>query len=129
MQKITSSVQISCRKAKALGAALTLFPEMWSNGYKIYDRPVEEWKAEEIPMLKGAELILVPNACPNDSRDTCILQADGAEGIYIAELDLAKLRQYRESEVHGNAYRHPAKYGLLVNTKIEKPFIREDYRA
>ena len=61
---------------------LTLFPEMWSNGYKIYDRPVEEWKAEEIPMLKGAELILVPNACPNDSRDTCILQADGAEGIY-----------------------------------------------
>lgn len=266
-----------CRKAKALGADLALFPEMWSNGYQIYGRPVEEWKAEAIPaaggfvrafgklakelymavgitlleeygknprntlilfdrfgepkityakvhtcdfdvehnltpgedfyvtelntacgevkvgamicydrefpesarilMLKGAELILVPNACPmeinrlsqlrarayenmlavatcnypgtvfdcnggssvfdgvaylpgrNDSRDTCILQADGAEGIYIAELDLAQLRQYRESEVHGNAYRHPAKYGLLVNTKIERPFIREDYRA
>ena len=41
------------------------------------------------------------------SRDTCILQTDGQEGIYIAELDLEQLRSYRESEVHGNAYRHP----------------------
>lgn len=46
------------------------------------------------------------------SRDTCILQTDGQEGIYIAELDLEQLRSYRESEVHGNAYRHPKKYGL-----------------
>ena len=25
----------SCRRAKALGADLALFPEMWSNGYNI----------------------------------------------------------------------------------------------
>ena len=62
------------------------------------------------------------------SRDTCILQADGEEGIYMAGLDLEQLRSYRETEVHGNAYRHPKKYGLLVDTKIQKPFIREDYR-
>ena len=62
------------------------------------------------------------------SRDTCILQADGKEGIYIAELDLEQLRSYRESEAHGNAYRHPKKYGLLIDTKIEWPFIRSDYR-
>lgn len=61
-------------------------------------------------------------------RDTCILQADGKEGIYIAELDLEQLRHYRENEVHGNAYRHPKKYGLLVDTKIDKPFVRNDYR-
>ena len=35
----------SCRKAKALGADIALFPEMWSNGYNIYDRPVGQWKA------------------------------------------------------------------------------------
>lgn len=265
-----------CRKAKENGADIALFPEMWSNGYRIYDRPVEEWKAEairadsdfvkafgslakelnmavgitlleqygeaprnslvlfdrfgerkfvyakvhtcdfdvernltpgedfyvtnldtacgevkvgamicfdrEFPesarilMLKGAELILVPNACPMEinrlsqlrarayenmtaiatcnypetvpdcnggssvfdgvaylpalpgSRDTCILQADGKEGLYLAELDLGQLRDYRQSEVHGNAFRHPKKYGLLTETEIREPFVRDTYR-
>ena len=62
------------------------------------------------------------------SRDTCVFQADGKEGIYIASLDLEQLRNYRTKEVHGNAYRHPRKYGLLVNSKIDHPFIRSDYR-
>lgn len=265
-----------CKKAKEMGADIALFPEMWSNGYHIYNRPVDVWKAEAISidgdfvntfgrlagelkmaigitllekyegaprntlvlydrfgeqkfvyakvhtcdfsvernlmsgqdfyvttldtacgevkvgamicydrefpesarilMLKGAELILVPNACPMEinrlsqlrarayenmlavatcnypehvpdcnggssvfdgvaylpelsgSRDTCILQADGKEGIYVAGLDLAQLRNYREREVHGNAYRRPGQYKLLIDTKIDKPFIREDYR-
>ena len=38
----------SCRRAKELGADIALFPEMWSNGYRIYDRPTEEWKAEAV---------------------------------------------------------------------------------
>lgn len=266
-----------CTAAKERGADIALFPEMWSNGYDIYDRPANEWKVEavaadstfvhafgslaktldmaigitlleqyenaprnafilfdrfgvqklhyakvhtcdfgaerdltpgedfyvttldtacgdvkvgamicydrEFPesarilMLKGAELILVPNACPMEinrlsqlrarayenmtaiatcnypgsvpdcnggssvfdgvaylpelshSRDTCILQADEKEGIYIAELDLEQLRTYRKNEVHGNAYRRPKKYGLLTDTKIDAPFIRKDYRA
>ena len=265
-----------CRRAKSMGADIALFPEMWSNGYNIYDRPPEIWTQEAIAaddefvrsfgklameldmaigitlleshpggprntlvlfdrfgrrvltyakvhtcdfgaekdltpgedfyvtaldtavgevhvgamicydrefpesarllMLKGAELILVPNACPMEinrlaqlrgrayenmvaiatcnyplgvpdcnghssvfdgvaylpemagSRDTCILQADGEEGIYLARLDLAQLRRYRESEVHGNAYRHPEKYGLLIATEIKAPFVREDRR-
>lgn len=139
-----------------------------------YDREFPE--SARILMLKGAELLLVPNACPMEinrlaqlrgrayenmlaiatcnypdnqpdcnghstvfdgvaylpelpeSRDTCILEADGAEGIYVAELDLEMLRSYREHEVHGNAYRHPHKYGMLVEEKIEHPFVRSDYR-
>ncbi|MCH5343250.1 MAG: carbon-nitrogen hydrolase family protein [Acetatifactor sp.] len=265
-----------CKKAKEMGADIALFPEMWSNGYNIYDRPVDEWKKEAIPansdfvnsfgnlakelnmaigitllekydknlrntlvlfdrfgerkltyakvhtcdfdvernltpgedfyvatldtdcgqveigamicydrefpesarilMLKGAELILVPNACPMEinrlsqlrgrayenmlaiatcnypkdvpdcnggssvfdgvaylpesegSRDTCILQAGEKEDIYIAELDLNQLRNYRQKEVHGNAYRHPKKYTLLTDTKINRPFIRAYHR-
>ena len=265
-----------CKRAKGMGADLALFPEMWSSGYRIYDRPVDEWTTEAISadgdfvnafgqlaqelnmaigvtllekwqggprntlvlfdrfgrrmltyakvhtcdfdaernltpgedfyvaeldtacggvkvgamicydrefpesarilMLKGAELILVPNACPMElnrlsqlrarayenmlaiatcnypaavpdcnggssvfdgvaylpelegSRDTCILQAGAGEGIYLAELDLEQLRGYREREVHGNAYRHPKKYGLLVETRIDAPFTREGYR-
>ncbi len=62
------------------------------------------------------------------SRDTCILQAEGREGLYMGELDLEQLRRYRENEVHGNAYRHPRKYGLLTDTRIEEPFLRADYR-
>ena len=140
-----------------------------------YDREFPE--SARILMLKGAELILVPNACPMEinrlsqlrgrayenmlaiatcnypetvadcnggstvfdgvaylpeqegSRDTCILQAGGREGIYMAELDLERLRSYRETEVHGNAYRHPIKYGLLTDTAILRPFVRENYRA
>ena len=266
-----------CRRAKEAGAEIALFPEMWSNGYDIYNRPVEVWTKEairidsdfvkafanlakelcmaigltlleetaggprntlvlfdrfgeqkwtygkvhtcdfdvernlrpgedfyvasldtalgqvqvggmicydrEFPesarilMLKGAELILVPNACPMElnrlsqlrarafenmvaivtcnypkpvpdcnggssvfdgvaylpelegSRDMCILQAVEGEGVYMAELDLTQLRRYREQEAFGNAYRHPKKYGLLVDTDIQEPFVRPDYRA
>lgn len=131
-----------------------------------YDREFPE--SARILMLKGAEVILVPNACPMElnrlsqlrarayenmlavatcnypetvpdcnggssvfdgvaylpelegSRDTCILQAGGQEGIYLARLDLAQLRRYRSREVHGNAYRRPEKYGLL--TKLNKRY-------
>ncbi len=265
-----------CEEAKKNGADIALFPEMWSNGYDIYELPAEIWTAQavsadsdfvcrfgelaekldmaicitllekhenaprnslvlydrygerkmvyakvhtcdfgaerhltpgddfyvteldtacgmvkvgamicydrEFPesarilMLKGAELVLVPNACPMEinrlsqlrgrayenmmaiatcnypenvpdcnggssvfdgvaylpelshSRDTCILQADGKEGIYFAELDIEQLRGYRENEVHGNAYRKPLKYGALLETHISEPFIRTDRR-
>lgn len=139
-----------------------------------YDREFPE--SARILMLKGAELILVPNACPLeinrlsqlrarafenmsavatcnypdtepdcngcscvfdgvaylpesvDSEDTCILQADGKEGVFVAELDVERLRAYRNSEVHGNAYRRPEIYGMLTDRKIEEPFIRADRR-
>lgn len=139
-----------------------------------YDREFPE--SARILMLKGAEVILVPNACPMEinrlsqlrgrayenmvgiatvnypaphpdcnghssafdgvaylpdlqgSRDTCIMEAGEEEGIYIADFDMEQLRSYRENEVHGNAYRRPAKYGLLTNTKKSAPFLRADYR-
>lgn len=267
----------ACRRAKELDADMALFPEMWSIGYDIYERPSTEWMGEAIAaddafvtafgalakeldmaigityleaygdgarntltlfdrfgeraftyakvhtcdfgaecaltageefyvsplttrlgtinvgamicydrefpesarvlMLKGAELILVPNACPMEinrlsqlrtrafenmtaiatcnypaavpdcnggssvfdgvaylpdldgSRDTCLLQAGEDEGVYIAELDVAQLRRYRETEVHGNAYRRPTKYGLLTAEEIAAPFIRSDRRG
>ena len=139
-----------------------------------YDREFPE--SARILMLKGAELILVPNACPMEinrlsqlrgrayenmlaiatcnypagkpdcnghstlfdgaaylpglpcSRDTCVLDAGEKEGIFIAELDLEMLRAYREKEVHGNAYRRPEKYSLLLSEDIDYPFVRKDRR-
>ena len=139
-----------------------------------YDREFPE--SARILMLKGAEIILVPNACPMEinrisqlrarafenmvgiatvnypvgqpdcnghssafdgiayrfsepgSRDTLIIEAGEQEGIYIADFPIDEIREYRSREVHGNAYRHPQKYKLLVSDVIEKPFIRKDHR-
>lgn len=139
-----------------------------------YDREFPE--SARILMLKGAELILVPNACPMEinrisqlrgrayenmlaiatanypkgqpdcnghstafdgiayphdgtgSRDTLVVEAGEAEGICVAKFNLAALRDYRKREVHGNAYRHPEKYALLVSPEIAEPFVRADRR-
>lgn len=260
-----------CRKAKKLGADIALFPEMYSNGYDIYERPPEIWKKDAIAaddefvrtfaklakelnmaigitfiemgpkntvilfdrhgnevlkyskvhtcdfgaekalvpgdefyvtevdtaegdvkigamicydrefpesarilMLKGAEIALVPNACPMEinrlsqlrgrayenmmgiatcnypesvpdcnghssafdgvaylpelsgSRDTCIVEADRSEGIFVAEFDMDMIREYRRSEVHGNAYRKPELYGILLDKTKHEPFLRQE---
>lgn len=139
-----------------------------------YDREFPE--SARILMLKGAEIILVPNACPMEinrisqlrarayenmvgiatvnypsgkpdcnghstafdgiayrpsefvSRDTLIIEAGEREGIYMADFPVEEIREYRSREVHGNAYRHPQKYRLLISECIEKPFIRKDSR-
>lgn len=139
-----------------------------------YDREFPE--SARILMLKGAELVLVPNACPMEinrlsqlrgrayenmmaiatcnypkdqpdcnghstlfdgvayvedlpgSRDTCLLEADGEEGVFFGKLDLDLLRDYRMHEVHGNAYRRPSKYTLLTEDIVKPPFVRGDRR-
>ena len=63
------------------------------------------------------------------SRDMCVLQAGSEPGIYIAKLDLAQLRRYRETEAHGNAFRRPKLYTALTDTAIRPPFVREEYRG
>ncbi len=37
-----------CRQAKMLGADIALFPEMYSCGYDIYERPFDIWKNDAI---------------------------------------------------------------------------------
>lgn len=63
-----------------------------------------------------------------DVRDMQLLDAGEAPGVYLAELDLSRLRAHRETEVHGNAYRRPDRYGLLTVDNVQPPFVREDNR-
>lgn len=139
-----------------------------------YDREFPE--SARLLMLQGAEIILVPNACPMEinrlsqlrarafenmtaiatanyaagqpdcnghssafdgiaydetspvSRDTLLIEAGEEEGIYLAHVPLDKLRSYRRSEVHGNAYRRPRLYGALTEERVEEPFRRPDRR-
>ncbi|MBQ7783520.1 MAG: carbon-nitrogen hydrolase family protein, partial [Oscillospiraceae bacterium] len=37
-----------CEEAKKKGADIALFPEMWSNGYDIYEPPAEIWTAQAV---------------------------------------------------------------------------------
>ncbi len=124
-----------------------------------FDREFPE--SARILMLKGAEVILAPNACPMEInrlsalrtrayenmvavatcnypeghpdcnghstlfdgvpwlreepgvRDMCMLEAPGEPGVYIAELDLDKLRTHRNRDVMGDKYRHPEVYQIL----------------
>ena len=139
-----------------------------------FDREFPE--SARILMVKGAEVVLAPNACPMEinrlaalrtrayenmlaiatcnypaghpdcnghssvfdgvawlkdeegSRDMCVLNAPGGEDIYIGKIDMKMLREYRATEVMGNAYRHPGKYKIITECGIEKPFVRADYR-
>ncbi|MDO4330607.1 MAG: carbon-nitrogen hydrolase family protein [Lachnospiraceae bacterium] len=139
-----------------------------------YDREFPE--SARILMLKGAEIVVVPNACPMEinrisqlrarayenmigiatvnypagqpdcnghstafdgvayrpdmpgSRDTLIIEAGEREGIYLADFPMDEIREYRQREVHGNAYRRPQKYGLLLSEEITEPFVRKDHR-
>jgi len=139
-----------------------------------YDR--EHPESARILMLKGAEIILVPNACAMEinrlcqlrtrayenmvgiatvnypvghldcnghssafdgmaychgedgSHDSLVVEAGQRAGIYLADFPLDEIRDYRKREIHGNAYRRPDRYGLLISGKIEEPFIRPDQR-
>jgi predicted amidohydrolase len=139
-----------------------------------YDREFPE--SARILMLKGAEIVLVPNACPMEinrlsqlrarayenmmgiatanypsgqpdcnghssafdgiayrpsepvSRDMLVVEAGEREDIYLADFPVDELRDYRQREVHGNAYRRPNKYHLLVSETVEEPFLRTDAR-
>ena len=134
-----------------------------------FDREFPE--SARVLMLRGAELILVPNACPMEinrlsqlrsrafenmtaiatcnypsgmpdcngrstvfsgiawgEEDMCILEAGEEEGVYIAELDIGRLRAYREEEAMGNAYRRPALYKEISDKRVLPPFLRGDAR-
>ena len=118
-------------------------------------------------MLKGAELVLVPNACPMEinrlsqlrgrayenmfaiatcnypaphldcnghstlfdgvvylpklsgSRDTCILETDESEGLFLAELDIDMLREFQKREHQKQADIHLNIPGVICRLKCE----------
>lgn len=132
-----------------------------------YDREYPE--SARILMLKGAEIILVPNDCgamrprictlstrayenmvgiamanpPGENRgnscafspicwdregnciDNTILLADAeSSGLFFAQFDLVRLREYRGREMMGNTFRKVKAYGELLNGQISEPFLR-----
>ena len=106
-----------------------------------YDREFPE--SARVLMLKGAELILVPNACPMEINRLSQLRGRAFENMlavatcnYPASVPDCNggssafdgVAYLRECEAHGNAYRRPEKYRLLVEPRVEPPFVRADRR-
>jgi predicted amidohydrolase len=134
-----------------------------------YDREFPE--SARVLMLKGAEIILTPNACGLDqnrlqqfrtralenmvgvamtnyaapqqnghsvayhpmaygpdgvTRDLLVVEAGEDEGIHLATFDLDELRNYRQRETYGNAFRRPETYGALTSLEVAEPFVRVD---
>jgi hypothetical protein len=56
------------------------------------------------------------------------VRAGEEEGVYLAEFDLERLRDFRRREAWGDAYRKPAAYGLLTSSHVSDPFRRPDAR-
>ena len=61
-----------------------------------------------------------------DADGSLIVEAGGAEGIFIAEFDLARIRTYREETVWGNAFRRPHRYGQLSAMDVDEVFLRNN---
>lgn len=47
------------------------------------------------------------------------------EGLYYADFDMDKIRNYRENEMMGNTFRKVKAYGELLNENINEPFVRK----
>lgn len=76
--------------------------------------------------LKISLLQLLPTESADDNLKKGINACRKAKAMGFVYLP--KLESSRENEVHGNAYRRPEKYSLLLSEKIKYPFVREDRR-
>ena len=134
-----------------------------------FDRDFPE--SARILMLKGAEIIIVPNACymskirleqlkvrayenmvgivtvnyanhggkssafspivrdiNKKEVESEILIMDDTERIEIVEFDMNLIRDYRNREAFGDAYRKPSLYKYISEEHVKEPFIRKDSR-
>ena len=77
------------------------------------------------PDANGHSIAFDPIAfTEHGSRDSLVVEAGEQEGVPLASFDLEAIRAYRARESWGNAFRKPHRYGLLVEQRVEDPFVR-----
>jgi predicted amidohydrolase len=82
------------------------------------------------PQENGHSLAYDPIAFDErGSRETLVVEAGGAEGIYLASFDLDAIREYRRRESWGDAFRRPGVYGPLTELAVQPPFQRVNRRG
>jgi N-carbamoylputrescine amidase len=80
------------------------------------------------PKCNGHSVAYHPAAFDRQGRprDTLVIEAGEAEGVYLARFDLDELRAWRQRETWGNAFRRPHRYTALTNAGVAPPFVRVD---
>ena len=78
------------------------------------------------PQLNGHSAAYHPIAFgrAGTARDTLVVEAGEAEGVYLARFDLDEIREWRRREAWGNAFRRPHRYAALASSVVEPPFVR-----
>jgi predicted amidohydrolase len=89
--------------------ALTNYPRPFENGHSV--------------LLSG-----MAYAADESILDMVLTECGEDETVALADLDLKALRQYREREVWGNAFRRPDLYSDLVSRDVKPPFMRQRSR-
>lgn len=51
-------------------------------------------------------------------RDMCVFEASETPGVYVAALDLDRLRTHRSNDIMGDKYRRPDKYDILSDDNV-----------
>lgn len=83
------------------------------------------------PQCNGHSVAYSPIAFGENGRtlDTLVVEAGPNAGIFIADFDLTALRDWRQSETWGNAFRRPQHYRAIVDDDVEPPFVRVNARG
>lgn len=80
------------------------------------------------PKLNGMSVAFDGMRKKGEEYDPTLVKLGGEEKIAIVELDIEKLRKYREHDIWGDAYRRPNLYKKLSEDNPKPPFIRKDAR-
>jgi len=82
------------------------------------------------PKCSGRSMAFSPVVYDKDGNelDNLIISADDTEGIFCADYDINAIREFRKSEVWGNAYRKVDAYVSASGKEIKDPFVRKDSR-
>ena len=118
----------SARVLMLEGAEVILTP----NACVLDDRRIEQFRSRA---FENAVAVAMTNyASPQhnghsvayDAEGALVVEAGGAEAVYLARFDMDAIRAYRAKTIWGNAFRRPHRYGLLTAMDVKGPYVRQN---
>jgi N-carbamoylputrescine amidase len=113
------------------GAEVILTP----NACNLYPMLLNQFQVRAFKNALLTAMANYANSGPNSfNGHSCVFVADGEqkllagedEGVFVAEINLGKIREIREKTIYGNAFRRPHKYVLMTSPDVEKSFMRKN---
>ena len=118
----------SARILMLKGAELILTP----NCCGLDDRRLQQFRIRAWENVLGVAMANYPRPYQNghsvafDSGGECLVMAGEEEGLFLAKFDMNEIRRDRRNVIHGNAYRRPHRYELLISPEKDEVWRRTD---